>query len=79
MTPRKPAAEPALGEELRALEEIVRRLESDETDLDEALRLFEDGVARLRRARARLAEAETAVQAVLVDADGALRTVDADL
>jgi exodeoxyribonuclease VII small subunit len=79
MTPKKPAAGPGLGEELRALEEIVRRLESDETDLDEALTLFEDGVARLRRARARLAEAEAAVQAVLVDADGALRTVDADL
>jgi exodeoxyribonuclease VII small subunit len=72
-------AEPGLGEELRALEEIVRRLESDETDLDQALKLFEEGVARLRRARARLAEAEAAVQAVLVEADGTLRTHDADL
>ncbi|HEX5633763.1 MAG TPA: exodeoxyribonuclease VII small subunit [Gemmatimonadales bacterium] len=75
---RKPA-EPGRGEELRALEEIVRKLESDETDLDQALKLFEEGVARLRRARARLAEAETAVQAVLVEADGTLRTHDAGL
>ena len=45
------AKEPTLGEELKALEDLVRRLESDGIDLDEALRLFEEGIARLRRAR----------------------------
>ena len=34
-----------------ALEEIVRRLEADDVDLDAALALFEEGVARLRAAR----------------------------
>lgn len=67
-----------LGEELRALEEIVRKLERDDTELDDALRLFEEGVARLRRARARLAEAEEAVRVVLEGADGTLRTERAD-
>ncbi|MCU0620894.1 MAG: exodeoxyribonuclease VII small subunit [Gemmatimonadales bacterium] len=70
---------PTLGAEVRALEEIVRRLESDDADLDEALRLFEEGVQRLRRARGRLAQAEQAVQVVLEQADGTLRTSDADL
>ena len=70
---------PTLGEELKALEEIVRRLEADGTELDEALRLFEDGVARLRRARERLALAEQSVQQVLEDADGTLRLEDVDL
>lgn len=78
MTTPDPAP-PSLGAELRALEEIVRRLESDDADLDEALRLFEEGVARLRRARARLAEAEQAVQVVLAQADGTLTLADADL
>ena len=67
------AAGPTLGEELRALEDIVRRLEADGTDLDEALRLFQEGVERLRRARARLSEAEQSVKSVLEEADGTLR------
>jgi exodeoxyribonuclease VII small subunit len=75
----KQAKEPTLGDELRALEDIVRRLEADGTDLDEAMKLFEEGVARLRRARERLDLAEQAVQVVLEDADGTLRVQDVDL
>lgn len=70
---------PTLGEELKALEEIVRRLEAEGTELDEALKLFEEGVARLRSARERLALAEQSVQQVLEDADGTLRVEDVDL
>ena len=73
------AKAPTLGEEIKALEDIVRRLETDGTDLDEALRLFEEGVTRLRRARERLGEAEQSVKLVLEGADGTLRTEDADL
>ena len=76
---RGKAKEPTLGEEIKALEDIVRRLETDGTDLDEALRLFEEGVTRLRRARERLGEAEQSVRLVLENADGTLRTEDADL
>ncbi len=72
-------ARPSLGEELKVLEEIVRRLERDDTDLDEALRLFEEGVTRLKRARERLAEAEQAVKVVLAGAQGALRSESVDL
>ncbi len=67
-----------LGTELRRLEEIVRQLESDEPDLDRALALFEEGIARLRAARERLAAAELRIQKVLEDAAGDLRVTDQD-
>jgi exodeoxyribonuclease VII small subunit len=67
-----------LADELARLEEIVRRLEADDVDLDAALTLFEEGVARLRSARERLAAAELKVQAVLEEAGGDIRLTDLD-
>ncbi|HSE65684.1 MAG TPA: exodeoxyribonuclease VII small subunit [Gemmatimonadales bacterium] len=69
---------PTLAEDLRRLEEIVRRLESNDGDLDQALALFEEGVARLRSARERLSGAEVRVRKVVADARGALRMDDLD-
>jgi exodeoxyribonuclease VII small subunit len=69
---------PSFAAELARLEEIVRRLEGEELDLDEALRLFEEGVERLRAARERLAAAEAKVKQVLSDAAGTLRVEDFD-
>ena len=66
----------SLSADLRRLEDIVRQLESDEIDLDKALVLFEEGVARLRAARERLSEAEVRVQKVLEDAAGQLTVTD---
>jgi exodeoxyribonuclease VII small subunit len=62
-----------LADELARLEEIVRQLEADDVELDAALTLFEEGVARLRAARERLTEAELKVQAVLEHAGGEIR------
>ncbi len=76
--PSTPNPAPNLTEELRRLEAIVRQLESEDTDLDQALTLFADGVERLRVARSRLKEAEATVQRVLEDADGNLTTTDLD-
>jgi exodeoxyribonuclease VII small subunit len=67
-----------LAEELARLEEIVRKLEADDVELDAALILFEEGVARLRAARERLAAAELKVQAVLEDARGDIRLTEHD-
>jgi exodeoxyribonuclease VII small subunit len=69
---------PSLADELARLEEIVRKLEADDVELDAALALFEEGVARLRAARERLADAEIKVQAVLEAADGDIRLTDLD-
>ena len=72
------SATPPLSEELARLEDIVRRLEADDVELDAALMLFEEGVARLRAARERLTAAELKVQAVLEDANGDIRLTDND-
>ena len=80
MSPRdpNPAASPPLSDELARLEEIVRRLEAEDLELDAALTLFEEGVARLRAARERLAAAELKVQAVLEEASGDLQFTKLD-
>lgn len=67
-----------IADDLARLEEIVRRLEADDVDLDAALALFEEGVSRLRAARERLAAAELKVQAVLEQSGGDLRFTDLD-
>jgi exodeoxyribonuclease VII small subunit len=56
---------PSLGDDIRRLEEIVRRLEADDVPIEDALRLFEEGIGRLRAARGRLSDAETRVMQVL--------------
>ncbi len=58
-----------LAAQLERLEQIVRRLEAPDLDLDEALKLFEEGVERLRAARERLAQAELKVKKVLEHLD----------
>ena len=67
----------SIAQDLNRLEEIVRRLEADDVELDAALALFEEGVARLRAARERLVSAEVKVQTVLEEA-GDLRLKDLD-
>ena len=67
-----------IAEDLARLEEIVRRLEADDVELDAALALFEEGVSRLRAARERLAAADLKVQSVLEGANGELRLKNLD-
>jgi exodeoxyribonuclease VII small subunit len=72
-------AQPAdFGAVLERLEKIVRQLESEDLDLDGALKLFEEGVERLREARDRLAAAELKVKQVLTDQAGRVRLDDVD-
>ena len=56
---------PAFSEQLERLEAIVRKLEAEDLDLDEALKLFEEGIERLRVAREQLTQAELKVKKVL--------------
>jgi exodeoxyribonuclease VII small subunit len=67
---------PKLGDDLKRLEEIVRRLEDESLDLDSALALFEEGVKRLKTAQGQLDSAEIRVRQVLSDSaegDGPVR------
>jgi len=77
-TERDASPNPSLAQELARLEEIVRKLEAEDVELDAALELFEEGVARLRSARERLVAAELKVQTVLEEASGDLRLTDLD-
>ena len=55
------------GENLERLDEILRRLEEEALPLDEALAVFERGVALLRESRAFLDEAEQKVTLLTED------------
>jgi exodeoxyribonuclease VII small subunit len=68
----------SISKDLNRLEEIVRKLESEDVELDAALALFEEGIARLRAAREHLGAAEVKVQTVLEEARGDLRLSDLD-
>jgi exodeoxyribonuclease VII small subunit len=52
------------------LEEIVKRLESEELPLDESLRLFEEGIRLSRFCHSRLEEVEKKIELILADAKG---------
>ncbi len=67
--------EEALGE----LESILRALDREELRLDEALSLFERGVARLRAANRLLDDAKGAVEELIAGAAEELRTVELEL
>ncbi len=61
-------------EALAELEKIVRGLESGQQKLEEAIAAFERGSALRRHCEAKLAEAETRIQAIVERADGTLAT-----
>ena len=60
---------------IERLEEIVERLDGDELTLDDALRLFEEGVEQLRVATSELARADAEVKRLEESADGVLGLV----
>ncbi len=78
--PRKKAKPhtPTFEQNLQRLEEIVERLELESVDLDESLRLFEEGIAVLRDASTALTSAETRVRQLVELADGTLALRDLD-
>lgn len=54
---------------LRALEEIVRKLESGEAPLDESIDLYARGDALRAHCQARLDAAQTRIEAIVADRD----------
>jgi exodeoxyribonuclease VII small subunit len=55
---------------LLRLEEVVKRLESPDLSLDEAMKLFEEGVKLSRECQTQLEEAEGRVEILLKKAGG---------
>lgn len=59
---------------LARLEQIAGALDRDDLPLEEALKLFEEGITRLREASAALTDAEGKVRTLLEQADGVFGT-----
>ena len=55
---------------LKALEDIVRRLESGEAPLDESIGLYARGDALRAHCQARLDAAQARIEAIVTDRDG---------
>ncbi|UCG75994.1 MAG: exodeoxyribonuclease VII small subunit [Gemmatimonadota bacterium] len=61
------------------LERIVSALDREELDLDEALRLFEDGVRHVRRANELLDAARGRIEELIETSSGEIRTADLEI
>ena len=57
--------EPSFEEAMKGLEEVVARLESGETPLEESIRLFEKGMKLSEVCRKRLDEADRKIELLL--------------
>ena len=57
---------------LNELEQIVKQLEDGDLELEESLKLFEDGVRLSRECRERLTNAERRIEVLMKEADGSL-------
>lgn len=66
----EPPKKPDFERSLARLEEVVRRLESPQLSLDEAMKFFEEGVELSRECQKQLEEAEGRVEILLKKADG---------
>lgn len=64
--------EPGLEKRIARIEEIAAALEGDRLELEDALRLFEEGVLHLRAAEALLRDSELRIERLLEQADGSL-------
>ena len=61
---------------LARLEQIIRAMESDKIPLEESLRMYEEGVAIVRRLSAELDEAERKIKILQQNAQGEIVAVD---
>ena len=73
---RRPAAtdKTRFEDALRRLEGVVERLEEGEIPLEEALKLFEEGVKLSRLCHQKLDEVEKRIELLTRDAEGKIRT-----
>lgn len=55
---------------LRALEDVVRRLESGEVPLDDSITLYEQGEALRKHCQTRLDAAQARIERIVAGADG---------
>lgn len=76
MTMSESNTEIALEARLKRLDEILAKMDSDDVPLEEALKLFEEGVAHVREAERVLTAAELRVEELL--ATGETRSLESE-
>lgn len=59
-----------LEDAMRRLDQVVAALDSDKTDLDEAMKLYEEGVGLVRLCHRKLQEAERTVRILQISEEG---------
>ncbi|MBF9037798.1 MAG: exodeoxyribonuclease VII small subunit [Paracoccaceae bacterium] len=72
MTDDNDLAHMSFEDALRALEEVVAKLERGDVPLDQSIALYERGAALRARCEAKLKEAEEKVSKITLDGTGAL-------
>ena len=72
-------SESGLEHTLKRLEEIVEKLEGDRVELEDALKLFDEGITLIKETERKLADSEGRVQQILIDREGRERREDLDL
>ena len=66
----QPAEDMPLGARIHRLQRIAADLDREDIELEDAMRLFEEGVAHLRAAEALVKDAELRIERLLEDSDG---------
>jgi exodeoxyribonuclease VII small subunit len=73
------SSEMPLGARIHRLQRIVAEMDREDIELDDALRLFEEGVAHLRAAESLVRHAELRIERLVEDSRGtSLEVMDAD-
>ncbi|HUI11690.1 MAG TPA: exodeoxyribonuclease VII small subunit [Bacteroidota bacterium] len=78
MTAKKTRQDETFEEALHRLEEIVQRLEQGDVPLEQAMQLYEEGVALSRTCAEKLKSAELTLQKLSKDAAGTFTLTDED-
>jgi exodeoxyribonuclease VII small subunit len=77
MTTRK-AGKQTLEQSLRRLEEIVKSMEDGETSLDEAVELYEEGIAIAKECAEKLKAAELRIKKLSKDIEGQFEVAETE-
>jgi exodeoxyribonuclease VII small subunit len=77
MTTRK-AGKHTLEQSLRRLEEIVKSMEDGETSLDEAVELYEEGIAIAKECAEKLKAAELRIKKLSKDIEGQFEVAETE-
>jgi len=72
MEQQGPIAEMSFEQALRALEDVVRRLEGGEVPLEESITLYERGEELRRHCQARLDAAQERIEKIVAAPDGSV-------